>query len=135
MKKTPLKRKSKSDQKKLEDKIWKLAREITDKRYPSICYTCGATGLTGANKQLGHMWAKASLGAYLKYDLRLLRWQCYRCNINHGGMGADFYTRMLKEIGTKAMKQLEKDRDITVKASDHYQKIYEEYKAINDKYL
>ena len=130
MKKTPLKKKSKSPQKKLEDKIWELCRQITDTRYPNTCYTCDAKNLEGVNKQLGHMWAKASVGAYLKYDLRLLRWQCFRCNINHGGMGADFYTRMLKEIGTKAMKQLEADRQVTVKALEHYQKIYEEYKEI-----
>jgi hypothetical protein len=132
MKKTPLRRKSKSPQKKLEDKIWQLCREITDARYPNTCYTCGTKGLEGVNKQLGHMWAKASVGAYLKYDLRLLRWQCYRCNINHGGMGADFYKNMTKEVGVKNMKKLEIDRQVTVKASDHYEKIYQEYLAIKN---
>lgn len=73
------------------------------------------------------MWAKASLGAYLKYDLRVLRPQCYNCNINQGGRGADFYKRMSKEILPEEMAQLEKDRQITVSAMDHYLKLIIEY--------
>jgi hypothetical protein len=76
------------------------------------------------------MWAKASLGAYLKYDLRVLRPQCYHCNINLGGRGADFYARMLKEIGEEKMAQLQKDRQVTVNAMDHYLKIIKEYTEI-----
>ncbi len=73
------------------------------------------------------MWAKASLGAFLKYDMRVLRWQCARCNIFMGGRGADYYTRMLEEIGAEKMAQLQKDRQVSVNAYDHYQKIYLEY--------
>jgi hypothetical protein len=76
------------------------------------------------------MWAKASVGAYMKYDLRILRPQCYNCNINHGGRGADFYKRMLTEIGPEKMAELERDRQVTVKAYDFYLKIYQEYKTL-----
>ena len=99
-----------------------------DAREGSVdCYTCGAKDLRGSNRQLGHMWSKASLGAFLKYDMRVLQFQCYRCNINLGGNGADFYARKLKEIGPKAMKQLEADRQVEVRAKDHYLKLIEEY--------
>ena len=77
------------------------------------------------------MWAKASLGAYLKYDLRVLRPQCFRCNMRLGGMGAEFYRRMLDEIGKEAMDKLEKDRQVRVNAYDHYVKILAEYRAID----
>jgi hypothetical protein len=76
------------------------------------------------------LWAKASLGAYLKYDLRILRPQCYHCNINLGGAGADFYLRMVDEIGQEAMEKLQKDRQVTVKAYDHYLKLIDEYRVI-----
>jgi len=79
------------------------------------------------------MWAKASLGAYLKYDLRVLRIQCYNCNINRGGAGADFYARMLREIGEEKMALLQKDRQVLVKSYDHYLKVLAEYEEINSK--
>ena len=130
MKKTPIKRKSKSEIVKIQDKIWELCKQITRKRYGNSCYTCGATGLSGWNWQTGHMWAKASVGAYLKYDLRILRPQCSTCNQYRGGMGADFYRRMLQEIGPEKMEQLEKDRQVTVRAYDHYTKTLKEYEEI-----
>lgn len=127
MKKTKLKKKSKAKISTIQRKIWEYCKQIIRKKYTHTCYTCGATGLSGSNLHTGHMWAKASLGAYLKYDLRVLRPQCYNCNINRGGMGADFYKKMLKEIGNEDMQKLESDRQVMVNAYDHYTKILEEY--------
>ena len=79
------------------------------------------------------MWAKASLSAHLKYDIRVLRPQCYRCNVNMGGMGADFYARMVQDMGKKYMKDLEKERQILVKADEaFYEKKIEGYKLLLD---
>lgn len=131
MKRTPLKRKSKSDFKKLEDKVWTECKRIIRKRYPNTCYTCGRTGLEGANWHTGHMIAKASLGASMKYSLDILRPQCYHCNINLGGMGAVFAERMRKELGEKKYKELYQrcidSRNSFTKASDHYAVLLEEY--------
>jgi hypothetical protein len=44
-----------------------------------------------------------------------------------GGMGSDFYSRMLKEIGQEKMAELERDRQKIVKAYDHYLQILSEY--------
>lgn len=113
----------------IQRKIWEHCRRIKDK--PKVdCYTCGAKELQGSNKQLGHMWSKATLSAYLKYDLRVLEWQCMRCNIHGGGMGADYYKRKLKEIGEKQMADLEKDRQKTVKAYDFYLELLEKYETL-----
>jgi hypothetical protein len=60
--------------------------------------------------------------------MRVLRWQCARCNIWGGGMGADYYTRMLKEKGKVFMDKLEKDRQVSVKAYDFYLQLLEQYK-------
>lgn len=135
MKRSLLKKKSKQKISTIQNKLWQIIKQIVRKKYGNSCYTCYQNGLSGANWQTGHMWSKASLGAYLKYDLRVLRPQCYNCNINRGGMGADFYARMLKEIGSEAMEKLEKDRQVTVNAMSHYLKLIEEYKKILDETL
>ncbi len=127
MKRTKLKKKNKQKISTIQNKLWEIIKQIVRKKYPHSCYTCGATGLSGSNLQTGHLWAKASLGAYLKYDLRVLRLQCYHCNINLGGRGADFYKRMLEEIGSEEMEKLQKDRQRIVKAYEHYESLIEEY--------
>lgn len=136
MKKTRLRAKSKDSIKKIQDKIWTECRRIakTTKCNPDgsiSCYTCPATNLEGSNCQLGHVpYPKSILSAFLKYDFRILEWQCMRCNIHGGGMGGVAYQKMLKEKGKKFMEQLEKDRQITVKAMDHYIIILEQYKSL-----
>jgi hypothetical protein len=115
-----VRRKSKSPIAKVQRDLWELCKAITRLRYPNVCYTCGKTGLEGSNWHTGHMWPKAALSAYLKYDLRILRPQCYHCNINLGGNGAVFYANMVRDHGPKFMAQLERDRNVTVKAIDHY---------------
>lgn len=135
MKRTKLKRKSKSSQRKLEDEIWQHCRRIVfnrDSKNGEVdCYTCPAKALQGANRQLGHVpWPKATLGAFLKYDLRLLKYQCYRCNINFSGMGGIAYPKMEQEFGKEFMSTLEKDRLTTVKAMEHYPKLLESYQQM-----
>lgn len=114
----------------LQRKLWSLCREIVRKRYKNVCYTCGQPNLVGANLQTGHLWAKASLGAYLKYDLRVLRPQCFRCNIHMGGLGAEFYRRMFIIEGQEFMEKLVKDRQITIKAYEHYEKLLLTYQKV-----
>lgn len=123
---------AKTKQRKLEDKIWKLCKEIIRHRYGNTCYTCGAQGLVGSNWHTGHMIAKGALGAYLKYDLRVLRPQCMRCNIHHGGMGAEFIERMRNEEGDEYVDSILSDRKKLVKAVDHYEKIVKEYESIRE---
>ena len=130
MKKVPLRKKGKQKISVIQRHLWEQCKQITRKVHGNSCFTCGQSGLMGSNWHTGHLWAKASLGAYLKYDLRVLRPQCYNCNINRGGMGADFYRNMLKEIGEENMEQLEKDRQVTVNAMTHYLKLLEEYQKL-----
>ncbi len=132
MKRTPLKRKSKSDITKIQDKIWELCKKITRHRYGNTCYTCGKTGLEGSNQHTGHLYPKAALGAYLKYDLRVLRIQCYHCNVNLGGNGAVYLENILRDEGAEYIEQIRKDKQVLVKAIDHYKKILVEYQQIAD---
>lgn len=125
-----IRKKSKAPISKIQRQIWEHCKRIIRSRYPNCCYTCHREGLEGSNWHTGHMWAKASLGAFLKYDLRLLRPQCYFCNVNCGGRGAGFYARMLSEIGEEKMNQLEQDRQKIVKAYDFYVDLLTEYEKL-----
>lgn len=115
---------------KIQRDIWQECRRIKNKPGGVNCYTCNAKDLQGSNKQLGHMWSKATLSACLKYELDILEWQCTRCNIWGGGMGADFYKRKLKELGKKRMTELEQLRNKTVKAYDFYVELLVKYKSV-----
>lgn len=45
-------------------------------------------------------------------------------------MGADYYKKMLREIGPEKMSELEADRQKSVKAYDHYENLIGEYQKI-----
>lgn len=130
MKKTKLKKISKQPISKIQRQLWEECKRITRRDCGNVCYTCRKTGLEGSNWHTGHMFAKASIGAYLKYDLRILKSQCYFCNINCGGRGADFIERMRQEKGEEYVNKIIKDKQVTVKAYDHYLKLLEEYKQM-----
>lgn len=130
LKRSKLRKKGKLPISRLQRQLWELCKQIIRKKYGNRCYTCPRIGLVGSDWHTGHLWSKAALGAFLKYDLRVLRPQCYNCNINRGGMGADFYKKMLKEIGSEAMEKLEQDRQVSVKAYDYYLKLLEEYQKL-----
>ena len=124
----------KSIHKTLKKKLWQLCRKIAEKRYPNPkCYTCDIP-ISGQNKQLGHFISSSVCGTFLRYDVnRNLRWQCARCNLFAGGNGAEFYKRMVKEVGQKVVDKLFADKNIIVKADRlfYLQKIAEYEKILN----
>ncbi len=120
----------KTNFRKQQDKLWKLCKQITLNKYGNTCYTCGRTNLEGSNCQLGHFLPSGACGAFLRYDLRNLRIQCYHCNINLGGNGAEYYQRMVTEVGQRKVNQLFKDKQKSVKATDHYAKLITEYELL-----
>jgi len=128
--KTRIKKKSKSEIKKIQDKIWELCKNITRKKYGNVCYSCNKGSLEGSNWHTGHLFPKSVLSAYLKYDLRVLRPQCYYCNINLGGNGANYLQNIIKKEGQEYVDKINQDKFITVKAIDHYKKILPEYQRI-----
>lgn len=115
---------------KLQRKIWEECRRIIRAKYGNVCYTCGKGNLEGGNWQTGHMFAKASVGAFLKYDLRILRPQCYFCNINCGGRGADFVQKMREIEGDEYVDKIYEDKNKTVSAYDYYCSLLESYRKL-----
>jgi hypothetical protein len=52
------------------------------------------------------------------------------CNVWHGGMGVEFYPRMVKEVGQEEVDQLFQDKNKIVKALPHYEKLLKEYENL-----
>lgn len=119
----------------IERELWELCRQITFKRSDgNNCYTCSQTNISGMNKQCGHYFPKGALGALYKYDIAILRTQCFQCNINHGGMGGTFREHMRQEIGLEKEQRLFEECSASkgkpIKARDHYIFLIEKYRKI-----
>ncbi len=134
MKRTFLKRKSNTPQRKLKDEIWFECRRIAQTLYKPQdgiyrCYTCN-NPIEGKGKQLGHFIAKSICGTFLKFDMRNLRWQCYRCNINLSGNGAVFYNKLREELGQEYIDELFRDKQKIVKESEFLPQLLAKYKNL-----
>lgn len=127
---------SKSDVKKLKVKLWELCKQIVRKTYIKEdgtwdCFTCGKHIDIPAKAQTGHFIPSASGGAFLRYDLRNLRIQCYHCNINLGGNGSFYYKNLVEEKGQYYVDQIFIDKHKTIKADwVWFEAKIEEYKDI-----
>lgn len=100
----------------LKKKLWELCKQIIREAYGNTCYTCERGGLKGSDWHTGHFIPSSTCGAFLRYDLRNLRPQCYNCNINLGGNGAIFYRNMVGDVGQAEVDQLFADKKVSVKA-------------------
>lgn len=89
-------------------KLWKLVSQYTRERDSFVCFTCGKKG-EGSGLHAGHFLNK-SLGLALYFEENNIHAQCYNCNINLGGNGAEYYRRMVLAYG-----QSEVDRIFTLK--------------------
>ncbi len=113
---------------KLKKKLWSLTSKYVrlkhaDHRGFVSCVTCGHSAHYTA-LQCGHFIPKAQgLGIY--FDLRNLAVQCYRCNINLGGNGAEYYPYMLERYGQATIDELKRLSNMTIKftQSDYEERI------------
>ena len=127
-----LKRHSKSPIAKIQELLWIECKRIIRGRYGNTCYTCGKTGLSGSSWQTGHFIPSSVGGASLRYHLNNLRPQCFRCNIDLSGNGAIFYKLLVEREGQKYVDDLFLLKGNVVKALDHYTKLLEEYKGVDN---
>jgi len=110
-----------SNRVKLKKKLWKLislyvrTKDADSNGYVS-CVTCG---ITKHFKQMhaGHFIPQAQ-GDAVKFDLRNIHPQDYRCNINIGGNGAEYYPFMLKRYGEATILELRRLSNETIKYSE-----------------
>lgn len=120
---------------KLKSKLWEECKRIVRARYKQndywFCFTCQRLIDEPAKAQTGHFLPSSTCGAFLRYDLRNLRIQCYNCNINQGGAGADYYRNLVTENGQDYVDQLFKDKHVSIKADVWwYEEKIREYKGI-----
>lgn len=93
----------------LRDKAWSLTsqyirlREADEDGY-CRCVTCGITK-HWKEQQAGHFIPQAR-GNAIRWDLRGISPQCYRCNINLGGNGAEYTIYMLDRYGREVVDDL-----------------------------
>jgi len=122
LKRSPLRKKGKSELSKAKAKLWELCKAITRKKYGNTCYTCGKTGLEGSNWHTGHYITKSICSGAIAHDLRNLRPQCYRCNINLSGNWVSFDKRMKEDEGEEFTEALKKENEETkgLKYDTHY---------------
>ncbi len=115
----------------LRHRLWELCKEVTRKRYGNTCYTCGKGPLSGSGWQTGHFIARSIGGLLLKYDLRNLRPQCYRCNIDLSGNGAVFYRKLVEIEGQAYVDELFALKGVLTKETkDFYYDKIAEYKSL-----
>lgn len=119
----------------LHKKVWEHCKRLVRAKYirPSgqwICFTCDRLLDEPAKAQTGHFIPSGACGAYLRCDLRNLRIQCYHCNINLGGNGAEYYRRMVREVGQAQVDQLFKDKNKIVNAFHHYAQLLATYENL-----
>lgn len=109
-----------SRRKNLKDKLWKLTSEYirrknADDNGYAMCVTCGHRAHY-KSLQAGHFIPQAQ-GDAVRYDLRNIAPQCYRCNINLGGNGPEYYPYMEKTYGKEVIDELRYLSNQTVKFS------------------
>ena len=123
-------KKKKRSMKAITKELWELCKKLTRRNYKNVCFTCGATGLSGSNWHTGHFIPSSVGGAFLRYDLRNLRPQCYNCNINAGGNGAIFYQRMVATEGQAFVDLIMQQKDYICDSRTRYEEQIEAYKKL-----
>ena len=133
LKRTRLKRKAKSELRKLKDTLWKLCRKIIIEKYGNTCYCCGAKNLEGSNLHLGHFIPSSICSAEMRYDLDNLKPCCYRCNIHLSGNWIEYEKHLKREKGQDFVEEL-KQRNENTKGKQYdtlwYQSKITEYEKL-----
>lgn len=127
MRRTAIKKKSKTPLAKAKTKLWKVLKQVIDIRDGETCISCGAEGLKGHNKHGGHFIPSSSCGGFLRYDLRNVWIQCSTCNLFRNGAGAEYTRALEKKYSTAFVDRIIQDKQVTIKLDVHYVEALTEY--------
>lgn len=104
----------------------------SDKNGFVACYTCGKIMFwqSGNQMQAGHGFS--GRGNSILFEEKILRPQCYSCNVGKYGNLDVFHAKLIKEYGPKFLDQMNKQKNIlkqfTLKEiteiCGHYKKLY-----------
>jgi hypothetical protein len=95
------------------------------------CYTCGTIKFW-KEMQAGH--GIGGRGSSILFEEKILRPQCYSCNVRKYGNTDIFHAKLIKEYGPKFLDKMLKQKNILKQFSlkeiteihDKYKKLYEE---------
>lgn len=65
--------------------LWTYFSKFIRNRDKGVCFTCGATGLSGHNYHAGHFVPKSVGGLALAFNEENVHGQCYKCNMMLSG--------------------------------------------------
>lgn len=134
MKRTQIKRKSRTNLSKAKDKLWKTLKQLIHTRDGDTCISCGVTGLRGHNAHGGHFIPSSSCGGFLRYDLRNVWIQCATCNLFRNGAGAEYTLALQKKFGNKFVEKIIQDKQESIKLDvDYVEKMTAFYETLLDK--
>jgi len=120
MRKSGIKKKSKTPLAKAKTRLWKSLKVLLDIRDGPVCISCEAEGLMGANKHGGHFIPSSSCGGFLRYDLRNVFNQCATCNLFRNGAGAEYTLALQKKFGNKFVENILADKIMGIKLDVQY---------------
>jgi hypothetical protein len=98
---------------KLKKRLWELVKRVIRIKYALPdgtwrCYTCDKHITEPSDAHTAHFIASSVCGASLRFNLRNLRICCYKCNVQLGGNGIEYYPRMVKEMGQEEVDELKR---------------------------
>ncbi len=115
MKRTKLKRRSRTPLALAKDKLWAVIKQLIDIRDGTNCISCNATGISGHHKHGGHFIPSASCGGFLRYDIRNVHNQCSTCNLFYNGAGAQYTLALQKKYGMEFVEKIIADKNAVIK--------------------
>ncbi len=126
MKRTKLRKLSNRDIPKLKRKVWQVFSKWIRERDNYTCFTCGRKG-EGSGMHAGHFVTRSGHNSTF-FDELNVHAQCYHCNINLGGNGAEYALRLDERYGEGTAKKL------TLKGREVHQFTIEELTTLLTKY-
>lgn len=105
---------------KLKKDLWKLVSLNIRKRDGIKCITCSKLSRKKGSNHAGHFLPSGNCGTLLRYHPRNIHSQCYFCNVNMGGNGAVYYTKMVEKYGQEYVTKLFQIKNQTTIQADRY---------------
>lgn len=99
LKRTRIRKASQKDVPRLKRKLWSLLSVRIKERDGNRCFSCGREGLEGSGWHAGHLFPAGSHNS-LRFHPGNIFSQCYNCNINLGGNGANFSANFILRYGS-----------------------------------
>lgn len=103
----------------LKKKLWHVFSQYIRKRDGGVCFTCGATGLSGSNYHGGHFIKRSVGGLALYFNEDNVHGQCLRCNLWLDGNQYEYG----KKLGEEKVQELYKIKNQIIKDFPYLEKI------------